>query len=176
MLNLNPHILVEIFLRTLLMYALVLLGIRITGKREVGQLTPFDLVFLLLIANAVQNAMTGPDTSLTGGFVAAGTLFVATLFMSKLFFKNRKYRQFFEGTPTVLVARGQPVQANLLKECVTMDELNEALREHGVLNLEEVELAVLEIDGSVSVIRVEDFKEGAKFRMHRGFRFLKGKS
>ena len=76
MLPASLHTLVEIALRTGVIYLLVLIGIRISGKREVGQMTPFDLTLLLLISNSVQNAMTGPDTSLAGGAVAAGTLLI----------------------------------------------------------------------------------------------------
>ena len=72
----SPHVLLEIVLRTAAIYLLVLVGVRLSGKREVGQMTPFDLTLLLLLSNAVQNAMTGPDTSLVGGVVAAGTLLV----------------------------------------------------------------------------------------------------
>lgn len=176
MINLNLHALLEICLRTFIIYAIILVGVRLTGKREIGQLTPFDLVFLLLISNSVQNAMTGPDTSLTGGLVAAVTLFVATFIVSRLFFKDRKLRQVIEGSPTVLISHGEVFHPNLDKENLTVDQLSAALREHGVLRAEDVELAVLEIDGSISIIRKDDFKEGVHPRMHRGFRYLKDKT
>src|SRR5512136_2899887 len=99
MLPANLHTLVEIALRTGVIYLLVLLGIRLTGKREVGQMTPFDLVLLLLIANVVQNAMTGPDTSLIGGLVGATTLLGINAVMGRLVWRHRRLRQLVEGTP-----------------------------------------------------------------------------
>src|SRR4030065_1446870 len=89
--------LLEIVLRTALIYLVVLVGIRVAGKREVGQMTPFELVLLLLIANAVQNAMTGPDTSLTGGIVAAATLLIMNAIITLLVWRQRKFRHLVEG-------------------------------------------------------------------------------
>ena len=85
--------LLEIVLRTALIYLVVLVGIRLAGKREVGQMTPFELVLLLLIANAVQNAMTGPDTSLTGGIVAAATLLIMNALITWLVLRQKKLRR-----------------------------------------------------------------------------------
>jgi uncharacterized membrane protein YcaP (DUF421 family) len=86
------HVLLQILLRTAAIYAVVLIGVRLSGKREVGQMTPFDLTLLLLISNAVQNAMTGPDTSLLGGVVAAGTLLVLNYFVAELSGANRRFQ------------------------------------------------------------------------------------
>ncbi len=161
--------LLEIIARTAIIYVAVLIGLRITGKREVGQMTPFDLVLLILIANAVQNAMTGPDNSVTGGLVAAGTLLLLNFLVSRLVFRNRKVGRFVEGTPTILVRDGQLLQENLENEHITADELLQALREHGVPTSGEVGLAVLEIDGSISVLRKDELP--LKERPHHRFRF-----
>ncbi len=160
--------LLEIVLRTAIIYAAVLVGLRLTGKREVGQMTPFDLVLLILIANAVQNAMTGPDNSVTGGLVAAGTLLLLNYILSKVVFRNRHLRRMVEGTPTILVKDGLLILRNLEYEHITQDELGQALREHGVPTPEDVGLAVLEIDGSISVLRKDE--PPVKERPHHRFR------
>ena len=124
--------LVEIALRSAIIYVVVLVGIRLSGKREVGQMTPFDLVLLLLIANAVQNAMTGPDTSVTGGLVAAGTLLTLNLLISSIVYRYKKARHLLEGTPTLLIHSGKIIKKNLAKEKITPEALYQALREHGI--------------------------------------------
>lgn len=161
--------LLEIVVRTAIIYIIVLIGLRLTGKREVGQMTVFDLVLLILIANAVQNAMTGPDTSVTGGLVAAGTLLVLNYALSRLVFRNRRLRKIVEGTPTILVRDGQLVLKNLANEHIVPEEILQALREHGVPTLAEVGLAVLEIDGSISVLRKDELP--LKERPHHRFKF-----
>jgi uncharacterized membrane protein YcaP (DUF421 family) len=163
------YTLLEIAARTAVIYLAVLIGLRLTGKREVGQMTPFDLVLLILIANAVQNAMTGPDTSVTGGIVAAGTLLALNFLVSRFVFRNRRLRRLVEGTPTILVRQGQLVQKNLASEHIDPDEILQALREHGVPRIEEVGLAVLEIDGSISVLRKDELPPIE--RPHHRFRF-----
>jgi uncharacterized membrane protein YcaP (DUF421 family) len=142
--------------RTLLIYVVVLAGIRLSGKREVGQMTPFDLVLLLLLANAVQNAMTGPDTTLLGGGVAAVTLLAANKLLSLLSWRSRRVRTFLEGAPQLLIRSGQLLEQNMIQERLTIAELEQALREHGVATIKDVALAVLEIDGTISVLKKED--------------------
>ena len=150
-----PGGIAEIALRTVLVYGVLLLLIRLAGKREIGQLTPFDLVVLLLISNAVQNAMTGPDTSVTGGVTAAVTL-VALNFIIALFRKRfRFFRRFVEGIPVVLVSHGQIQLRALNREHMTVSDLEAALREHEVADLSKCQLAMLEIDGTISVLRQE---------------------
>src|SRR5215831_14774376 len=126
------HGLLEIALRTTVIYVVVLLGIRLTGKREVGQMTPFDLTLLLLLSNAVQNAMTGPDTSLLGGVIAAATLLLLNYFVADLSGANRRFRRFIQGQPSLLIHDGKIIESHMAKEHVSMDELERALREHGI--------------------------------------------
>src|SRR5262245_64897695 len=126
------HGLLEIGLRTTVIYVVVLLGIRLTGKREVGQMTPYDLTLLLLLSNSVQNAMTGPDTSLLGGAVAALVLLTLNFALAEFSGMNRRFRKMIQGQPTLLVHNGQCVTSHLAREHISMDELNRALREHGV--------------------------------------------
>src|SRR5271163_3742886 len=97
------HVLLQIVLRTGVIYIVVLVGVRLSGKREVGQMTPFDLTLLLLISNSVQNAMTGPDTSLAGGVVAAATLLLVNYAIGGLSVNNRRFRKLLEGQPTLLI-------------------------------------------------------------------------
>src|SRR5438094_10219835 len=113
MLPANAHALLEIALRTGVIYCLVLIGIRISGKREVGQMTPFDLTLLLLLSNSVQNAMTGPDTSLVGGVVAASTLLLLNYFVADLSGINRRFRKFIQVQPTLLVQDGKIIESDL---------------------------------------------------------------
>lgn len=144
----------DIVLRTAVVYLVILLGLRLAGKREIGQMTVFDLVVLLLIANAVQNAMVGPDTSLSGGLLAAIVLLVINALVARLRLRWPALRRAVEGTPTVLVLRGEVFSHNLRREGLDQDTLEAALREHGVAELSDVEMAVLEIDGSISVVPV----------------------
>ena len=168
----NAHTLLEITLRTGVIYLLVLIGIRISGKREVGQMTPFDLVLLLLLSNSVQNAMTGPDTSLAGGAVAATTLLILNYLVAEVSGGNRRFRKYIQGQPSLLVHDGQVIEAHMAKEHVSMDELQRALREHGVGTYKEAALAVLEVDGSISVLTYDDIEPTASTHLNRR-RFLK---
>lgn len=164
------HTAIEILVRTGVMYLFVLAGVRLSGKREVGQMTPFDLVLLLLLANAVQNAMTGPDTSLVGGVVAAGTLLVMNYLVADLAGVNRRFRKFVQGSPSLLIHDGHLLAPNLAREHVTLDEIERALREHGIGSIQDVSLAVLEVDGSISVLKYDDVKPEAQ--PHKRLRFL----
>jgi uncharacterized membrane protein YcaP (DUF421 family) len=159
-----------VVLRTAVVYAAILVGLRLAGKREMGQMTPFDLVVLLLLSNSVQNAMVGPDSSLVGGLVAAAVLLVLNKVVSRFASKNRTLGGLVKGHSRLLVNRGILVQKNLDDEGITRDELMQALREHGVATVEDVRLAVLEIDGTISVLKNEDVT-GDTQRPHRRFRF-----
>src|SRR5437868_11182284 len=123
----SAHVLVEIAARTAVIYGVVLIGVRISGKREVGQMTPFDLTLLLLISNAVQNAMTGSDTSLAGGIIAACTLLLLNYFVAEVSGGNRRFRRFIEGQPSLLVHNGEIISAHMAREHVSADELRRAL-------------------------------------------------
>src|SRR6202021_580579 len=105
----GSHVLLQIVVRTGVIYLLVLIGVRLSGKREVGQMTPFDLTLLLLLSNSVQNAMTGPDTSLAGGAVAAATLLVLNYGIAYLAGGNRRLRKFIEGEPSLLIHDGKVI-------------------------------------------------------------------
>jgi uncharacterized membrane protein YcaP (DUF421 family) len=144
----------DIVLRTTVVYMIILVGLRLAGKREIGQMTVFDLVVLLLLANAVQNAMVGPDTSLIGGMVAALVLLALNSLVAQLRLHWPRLRRVVEGSPTVLVLHGEAITPHLRREGIDQETLEAALREHGIAEISEVEMAVLEIDGSISIVPV----------------------
>src|SRR5437588_8207473 len=113
MLPASAHVLLNIALRTGVIYLLVLIGVRLSGKREVGQMTPFDLVLLLLLSNSVQNAMTGPDTSVLGGIVAACTLFLMNFVVAEFSGVNRRFRKVVQGSPSLLIHDGEVITSHL---------------------------------------------------------------
>ncbi len=161
------HVLLQIVLRTGVIYLLVLIGVRLSGKREVGQMTPFDLTLLLLLSNSVQNAMTGPDTSLLGGAVAAATLLILNYLVADVAGASRRFRKLVEGEPTLLIHDGEIIESHMAKERVSMDELHRALREHGINSCDQVALAVLEVDGSISCLKYDEISAGANTHLAR---------
>jgi len=141
--------------RSLLVYVGVLVGLRLMGKRELGQMTVFDLVVILLISNAVQNAMVGADVSIQGGLLAAGVLLVTNRVIAALRVHSGVWGRLIEGTPTVLVQEGQFLEPALRKEGLERQQVETAMREHGIDSIEQVKLAVLETDGSISIVPEE---------------------
>jgi len=130
----------------------MVLCLRVFGKNQLSQLNAGDVILLLLIANAVQNAMVGDNTTLQGGLVAAAVLFVANFILKKLMLRNPSLRNLVEDHPEILVRDGK-ADTEMMKKCsVSMDELQETIREHGIESLDKVSLAILEVDGNVSVI------------------------
>lgn len=148
----RPEVLGWVVLRTLAVYACILAGFRLSGKHEVGQMSPFDFALILLVANAVQNAMVGPDTSLLGGLVAAFVLFGANAVLARLAARHPKLDRKLRGSPRILVNRGQVDSRALSEEHVSHDELMQALREGECPSIADCRLAVLEVDGHISVI------------------------
>jgi uncharacterized membrane protein YcaP (DUF421 family) len=171
MINITLSTALEIMIRTVAVYLVILVGLRLSGKREIGQMAVFDLVLLLLIANAVQNAMVGPDTSLVGGILAAVVLLVVNTLVARLRLRWPRMRRWVEGTPTLLVLHGKVIDEHLRREGIDDESLLAALREHGVAELSGVEMAVLEIDGSISVVPVGEItthlKKPMKFLRHQ---------
>jgi len=146
----------EIAARTLIVYAILLLALRLAGKREIGQMATFDLVVILLVSNAVQNAMVGSDVSVTGGLIAAGALIGVNYALAAAREHSVWLREAVEGTPTILVSNGSLIQRNMRRENVAEDQVLMVLREHGLDNVQQVRLAVLETDGSISVVPTDD--------------------
>ena len=132
-------------------YFFLLLVLRVTGKRQVGQLAPFDLVLLLVLSNAVQNSMNGGDNSLTGGLISAATLIALNYTVGIATFRSKKLEALIEGRPQVLIHNGKLFEDVLARSQLTRHELNSALRQAGCTCIEEVHTAILENNGSISV-------------------------
>jgi uncharacterized membrane protein YcaP (DUF421 family) len=158
----------KIALSSVAVYLFIIVAIRLFGKKELAQLSIIDLVFILLISNAVQNAMVGSDSSLVGGLVAASALFMVNSLFKYLLYRFPKLSLAVQGTELMLIYKGQLNASNLIKARITQEELLEAVREHGVSEIREVDLAVLETDGNISIISNE-YK-------HRTVRKRKGRS
>lgn len=159
----------EIFARTIIVYAALLVALRLAGKRELGQMTPFDLVVILLIANAVQNAMVGPDSSVTGGLIAAGALIGVNYGIARVSDRLPWVRKALEGTPTLLIANGEVIERNMDNEGIDRKELLMAIREHGILDVSHVRLGVLEVDGSISIVPMDS----TSMRPRKRFKFMR---
>ena len=147
---------VQIVLRCLAVYFFVIIAIRIFGKKELAQLSVTDLVFILLISNAVQNAMVGSDSTLQGGLVAAISLFIFNFILKRIFYRNKRLSELIQGKSELLIYNGKLQEHNLRKSEITLEELEAAVREHGVKDIQHVDLAILEVDGNISVIS-DDF-------------------
>lgn len=160
----------ELILRSLLIYAVFFVGLRLFGKRELGQFTIFDLVLVLLVANALQPAITGPDNSVTGGVIIILTLLLINRGIALLRSYWPAFDHLIEPPPTVVVEDGKLLKKNLEKEGLSPSDVEMALREHGVDKIENTKLAVLENDGSISVV---DKNNPDSYRRRRRVRFLK---
>jgi len=158
--------------RSVAVYIFIIIGIKVFGKKELSQLSIVDLVFILLISNAVQNAMVGPSTSLGGGIVAAASLFAVNYILKQFLFREKKINEWLQGSPVMLIHDGKIIQQHLKDEKITAEELEEAVREHGVASIAEVNLAVLEVDGNISILS-DNYKSHSK-RKRRARKDLSG--
>ncbi len=141
----------EFLLRGIIVYVFLIVLLRLTGKRQVGQLAPFDLVLLLVLSNAVQNSMNGGDNSLLGGLISATTLVAVNYLVGLLTFKSKRAEALIEGRPIVLVHNGKVFEDVLGRAQLTHHELDAALRQAGCDCVEEVHYAILENNGAISV-------------------------
>jgi uncharacterized membrane protein YcaP (DUF421 family) len=151
--NLDGYL--KIVFSSVAVYLFIILAIRLFGKKELAQLSIIDLTFILLISNSVQNAMVGSDSSLVGGLVAASSLFCVNYLFKFLLYRFPKFSNIVQGTDLLLIYKGQLNMQNLAKARITREEILEAVREHGVSEVRDVDLAVLEIDGNISIISNE---------------------
>jgi uncharacterized membrane protein YcaP (DUF421 family) len=151
--------LVDVAVRSTTTYAAVYLALRVAGKRHLSQLSLRDFVLILLVSNAVQNAMVGNDYSLLGGLVAAGVLILVNAIITQLELRSDRSVVLLEGEPTLLVRDGKVLEGHLMHEGIRLSELEAAIREHGFAQLSEVKQAILEIDGSISVVGWDSSKE-----------------
>ena len=147
---------VQIIFRSAIVYFAMVIGVRVTGRRQLGQMTPFDLVLILLISNAVQNAMVGPDSSVFGGLVAAATLLLLNWITNRAADNVPTLRKALEGDPILLVNDGVFVDSHMRLADITRDMVMQAIREHGFDDLRNVHMAVLEVDGTISIVPREN--------------------
>jgi len=138
--------------KTTIVYVFLVLGLRLLGKRELGQMTVYDLVLMIVLANAVQNAMVGEDSTLGGGIVSASTLIVLNRLLAYAMNHSSGLARALVGHPVVLVNDGKLLAEALANEGITRDQVMAALREHGMARMEDVHIAILEVDGEISVV------------------------
>lgn len=146
----NPYL--DIIIRSAAVYLFMVIALRLFGKKELSQLNTSDVILILLISNSVQNAMVGNNTTLWGGLAAATILFMINFILKKLIYRYKKFSDLFLEKPEILIHNGTLDFKNLSKLGITSDELKEAMREHGVEYFKDVKLAMLEIDGNISII------------------------
>ena len=152
-------------IRAVVIYIALLIALRIFGKREVGQFTLYDLVFILLVANALQPAITGPDTSVVGGLVLIAALVATNYLVGKLDTLPRVHR-LFSPHPAVVVMDGKYLPEVMKREGVDQDEVAMSMREHGITDLKDVRIAVLEADGTISIVPTGAAVQRTKRRVH----------
>lgn len=157
----------RIVISCMVIYLFIIVFLRIFGKKELAQLSIVDLVFILLLANAVQNAMVGPDSSLVGGLVAATTLFVANYIIKYILYKFPQLGGLIQGHPVMLIYKGEMILKNMARVEITIREMEEAVREHGVAKIADVDLAILEVDGNISILSHEFARKTQKKRKGR---------
>jgi uncharacterized membrane protein YcaP (DUF421 family) len=146
----------EFVIRGAAVYLFVLFMLRLGGKRQLAQMSPTEFVAVLLISNAVQNSMNGGDNSMIGGFVLAVVLIACSALISYLTYRSKRFRHIFEGVPTILVHCGKLVDANLKKERITKDELTSMLRRQNVHHTSDIQEAILEPDGALTILLKSD--------------------
>lgn len=145
----------EKIVRSLIVYLFLLVVFRALGKRQGGQLTPFDLIVLLMISNVLQNAMIGPDNFVTGGLLGATTILAANWMIGRFAFLSRRFERVVEGNPVLLVHHGRVIESGLRRENFSREDLLSNLRSQGVFDVGDVRAAVLETSGKLSVLRYE---------------------
>ena len=145
----------EVILRTAIVYVVLVALLRLAGKREVGQLSILELIVLLLLSDAVQNSMVGDDTSLPGGLIAAATLIGVDRVLAYFTARSNRLRHAIEGEPRLLVRNGRLLEKALREEQVEPEEVRAAIRGEGLARVEDVKMAVLETDGTISVVPLD---------------------
>jgi len=161
---------VLIALKSIAVYVFIVAAIRVFGKKEFAQLSVVDVVFILLISNSVQTAMVGDDTSLSGGLVAALALFAMNYVFKRLSLGSQSISKVIDGEPVLLIYNGE-IRPNALKEAsISLEQLKAVVREHGVEEISDVNLAIFEVDGNISVLS-DNYRNLTK-RKRKGHRIL----
>ncbi|RXR17299.1 DUF421 domain-containing protein [Flavobacterium amnicola] len=153
----NPFL--DITLRSVAVYFFMIIALRLFGKKELSQLNTADVILILLISNSVQNAMVGSNSSLLGGIVAALALFSINFIFKKVMLKSNFIKNIVQDKPEILIHNGKTYYKTLARLGITSEELEEAIREHGVEHQNDVKLAMFEIDGNISIISGDDIKQ-----------------
>lgn len=150
----NPYL--DIVIRSISVYLFMVIALRLFGKKELSQLNTADVILILLISNSVQNAMVGSNSSLFGGITAALALFIINFIFKRVMLNSKFIKELVQDKPEILVHNGKIDFKTLSRLGITSDELQEAMREHGVEHYKDVRLAMFEIDGNISVISGND--------------------
>ena len=158
----------ELIVRSAVVYLFLIVLLRLTGKRQVGQLAPFDLVILLVLSNAVQNSMNAGDNSLIGGLISATALVAVNYLVGVLTYRFKRLESIIEGRPEVLIHNGKLFEDVMAKAQLTHHELGAALRNQGCASIHEVHSAILENNGSISVVSRKDRDQAAAIRTGDG--------
>lgn len=164
----------DIILRSAAVYFFMVIALRLFGKKELSQLNTADVILILLISNSVQNAMVGSNTSLYGGIAAATVLFTINFILKKLMYKYKKFGDFMQEKPEILIHNGNLDFKALSKLNISSDELKEAMREHGIEFFKDVKLAMLEIDGNISIISGDNNLRQTHYKRRRIHKNLGG--
>ncbi len=165
----NWHGALAIAGKTTVIYFFLVAGLRLLGKRELGQMNIYDLVLIIVLANAVQNAMVGDDTTLFGGIVAAVVLLFWNRVFSFLLDRSAKIEKYMVGEPVLILNDGELIADRMRREGVTREQVLAALREHGLNSCDQAHMCVLEVDGTISVVP----KDADVRRTHRHFKTLR---
>jgi uncharacterized membrane protein YcaP (DUF421 family) len=145
----------DIALRAIVLYVFIVLVTRVIGRRELSSLSPFDLILLIVLGDAVQQGLTQDDYSVTGALIAVSTIATLQVLTSYVSFRSGRARKVLEGLPIVLVERGEVIQRNLRRERMTEDEVAEEMRMQQIASFDEVQWAILETNGSMSFVKKE---------------------
>lgn len=164
----------EFVLRALIVYGFLLVLLRLTGKRQIGQMSPFDLVLLLVLSNAVQNSMNGGDNTVSAGMILAATLVALNAVLGFFTHRYRPLEKFVEGEPEILIFDGKLIKKSFEKEELSMDEMEGAMRMAGCERIEDVHLATMELNGQISIVRADNPK-GEAPRLYRVARSMRRK-
>ncbi|MCA0392734.1 MAG: DUF421 domain-containing protein [Proteobacteria bacterium] len=146
----------EFILRALMVYFVLMLMIRLSGKRSMGQFTSFDILLVVLLGNAVQNALLGEDASVGGGMLLAATLIVLNWVVGWLSARSPRVERWVEGVPVLLARDGNVYRDVLRRELISHEDFQKAMRESGCLELDNIRLAVLETNGQISIVQRSD--------------------
>lgn len=155
--------------KTAAVYVFLIVGLRLLGRRELGQMNLYDLVLVVILGNAVQNAMVGSDVTLGGGMVAAIVLLALNRALNEVLRRSTRAERVLVGLPILIVHDGHAIRQRMTREGVTMDQLHAALREHGIERVADVHSCVLEVDGTISVVP----RQAMVMRTRRHYRGLR---